>query len=60
MGYLAGADINFIDPKTALAGDTIEARVEIIKLWSPFIMAQGSIFIDDKELSRARFTIALA
>ncbi|MBU0682400.1 MAG: hypothetical protein KKD73_13365 [Proteobacteria bacterium] len=60
MGYLAGYDIDFIDATTALAGDTIEARVEIIKLWSPFIMAQGSIFIDDKELSRARFTIAQA
>jgi 3-hydroxymyristoyl/3-hydroxydecanoyl-(acyl carrier protein) dehydratase len=60
MGYLAGADLEVIEARAAQPGDTLEARVEIIKFWSPFIMARGSIFIDGHELSRGRFTIALA
>lgn len=60
MGYLAGGDLDYSGLKTALAGDTIEARVKIIKFWSQYILAQGSIFVDDQELSQGRFTIALA
>lgn len=60
LGYLAGADLEVLAARAAQAGDTLEARVEIVKCWGSFIMARGSIFIDDHELSRGRFTIALA
>lgn len=60
MGYLAGGDIAFLGSQPALAGNTIEARVKIIKFWEKYILAQGSIFVNDQELSRGRFTIALA
>ena len=60
MGYLAGGDLDFPNPQPAKAGDTIEARVEIIKFWSQYILAKGSIFVDSQVLSQGRFTIALA
>lgn len=60
MGYLAGGDIGFISSKSARAGETLEAKVTITKHWGQFILAQGSINIDDQELSNGRFTIALA
>ncbi|MEN8257199.1 MAG: hypothetical protein ABFS09_04990 [Thermodesulfobacteriota bacterium] len=60
MGYLAGGDLDFTSSAPAIAGDTIEARVEIIKFWSQYILAQGSIFVNDQKLSQGRFTIALA
>ena len=60
MGYLAGGDINFVTSSPAQAGDTIEAKVKIIKHWSQYILAQGVIYIDKQELSQGRFTIALA
>lgn len=60
MGYLAGGDIDFISSKSARAGETLESRVTITKHWGQFILAQGSIFSKDQELSQGRFTIALA
>ncbi len=60
MGYLAGGDLQFNGSRPAVAGDTLEARVKIIKYWSQYILAQGSLFVGDQELSQGRFTIALA
>ncbi len=60
MGYLAGGDLNFTRIEPAIAGETLEAKVEIIKFWSQYILAKGSIVVDGHELSHGRFTIALA
>ncbi len=60
MGYLAGGDLHFTGRRTAQAGDTLLAKVEIIKQWSQYILAKGALYINNEELSQGRFTIALA
>ncbi|PLX50376.1 MAG: hypothetical protein C0613_04415 [Desulfobulbaceae bacterium] len=60
LGYLAGGDLHFTAPHAARAGETLEARVRIMKMWSQYILAQGSVHVGTRQLSQGRLTIALA
>lgn len=59
LGYLAGGDLHVTAPHAARVGETLEARVRIIKLWSQYILAQGSVHVGSRQLSQGRLTIAL-
>lgn len=60
LGYLAGGDLDFIANQPGRAGETLAARVTIIKQWSQYILAEGTVLVGERQLSHGRFTIALA
>lgn len=57
-GFLVSADGNF--DGQILAGDTLEARISIIKSWGRFIMAGGKVFAGEKLVAEGKFTLASA
>lgn len=56
-GYLAGFDLQCLGQ--AVPGDILKAKVNIIKIWGAFILAEGIVLVDDREISKGRFTIGL-
>ena len=56
-GYLASFDLKCSGKITP--GDIIKAHISILKIWGTFILAKGTIMVDDNELGTGRFTISL-
>ena len=57
-GFLVSADGTF--DGEIVAGDTLEARISIIKNWGRFIMAGGKVFSGEKLVAEGKFTLASA
>lgn len=57
-GFLVSADGIF--DGQVVAGETLEARISIIKAWGRFIMAGGKVFAGENLIAESKFTLASA
>lgn len=57
-GFLVSAGGTF--DGQVFAGDTLEARISILKAWGRFIMAEGKVFSGEELIAESKFTLASA